>query len=293
MPGAIGVDVGGTRIRVARIMPDGTAHDRRIEPVERSREGFAAQLARLVAAAREPATTAVGIGIPGRVRDGAILSAGYLDIAGLDVAALCAGLPARIENDATMALVAEARVAGTRAGRGDLVAMLTVGTGIGGAVVVDGRPWHGGGLAGQFGHLVVAAEGPRCRCGRTGCVETLSAGPAFARIAATHGLDEHRIEGGGIDRVLERAGAGHAASIAALDEWARPFARAIGTLVAAIDPRLVLVGGGLGAAMVRALARHPEPSDWFGVPVEAAALGDDAGVIGAGLAALDGGATRS
>lgn len=283
MPGAreaIGVDVGGTRIRVVRVGAGGTAHDRRVEPVAGDRRGFSAQLARMVAAVRRPETAAVGVGVPGRVRGGAILSAGHLDVAGLDLAALCDGLPVRVENDAAMALAAEARARSDGA-RG-VVAMLTVGTGIGGAIAADGRPWTGGGVAGQFGHLVVAADGPPCNCGRAGCVEALSSGTAFGRVAAAHGLPP----GVAAAEVLDRAGAGNAACGAAIDAWSRPFARAIETLASAIDPRLVIVGGGLGADMVRALGRHPTRSPWFEVPVEAARLGDDAGALGAGLVAL-------
>ena len=281
MVDAIGVDVGGTRIRIARVDIDGTLDGHRIEQVERSREGFAAQLARLIGETRQTGTVAVGIGLPGRVREGTVLSAGYLDVAGLDLAALSGGLPVRVENDAAMALVGEARARPD--GAVGLVAMLTVGTGIGGAVVMDGRPWHGGGTAGQFGHLVVAADGPRCNCGRSGCVETLSAGPALARIAARHGLGAGAVAAS----VIERAEAGDRGAAAVLDEWSAPFARAVETLASALDPRLVIVGGGLGAAMVRALEQHPTRSDWFAVPVEAALLGDEAGVIGAGLAALN------
>ena len=71
-----------------------------------------------------------------------------------------------------------------------------------------------------------------------------------------------------------------------LARWARPLQRAIETLVAVADPQLVIVGGGLGAEMVRALERLPKRGRWFVAPVEAARLGDDAGVIGAGLRAL-------
>ena len=281
---AIGVDVGGTRIRIARVREDATLDGHRIEPVERGREAFAAQLTRLVASVRNDGAVGVGIGIPGRVRDGTVLSAGYLDIAGLDLPALvrdAADLPARVENDAAMALVAEASLREDVA-RGT-IAILTVGTGIGGAVAVNGRPWHGGGLAGQFGHIAVAADGPPCNCGARGCVETLSSGTALGRILSEHGLPS----GITATEVLDRAEAGEARCRAVVEEWARPFTRAVATLSATIDPDLVIVGGGLGTEMVRALARLPEPSAWFDVPVEAARLGDDAGVTGAGLAALD------
>lgn len=279
---AIGVDVGGTRIRVGRISPDGELLDRVIEPVRTDRAGFVAQLMRLIAAMRDDSSVAVGVGIPGRV-DGAtqqIKSVGYLDLAGLDLPEMIrreAGLPARIENDAAMALIAEAK-----ARRGDpagVIAMFTIGTGIGGAILQGGLPWYGGGVSGQLGHMVVAATGPICNCGRVGCVETFSSGTALGGLIAAAGLPgDLRAQD-----LLARAAAGEAMSADLLAAWAAPLRRAIETLVAVIDPQLVVIGGGLGAEMVQALQRSPAQGKWFAQPVQAAILGDDAGVIGAGL----------
>ncbi|WP_306259632.1 ROK family protein [Pararhizobium sp. IMCC21322] len=286
---AIGVDVGGTRIRVARIAQGGalggTLQNRVSEPVRQDRDGFSAQIIRLINAARDDSSRAVGIGIPGRIDGTAqtIKSAGYLDIAGMDLPAMITretGLPARIENDATMALLAEgyARPDGATG----LIMMLTVGTGIGGAALENGAPWYGGGIAGQFGHIVVSADGPLCNCGRIGCVETLSSGTALGQLIAKAGLpDTSRAED-----LHTRASAGDHAATNLLNEWARPFLRAIETLVSVADPRLVIIGGGLGVDMTRALERLPKQDKWFNLPIEAALLGDDAGVIGAGLCAL-------
>lgn len=282
---AIGVDVGGTRIRVARISRAGELLERVIEPVKQDRQGFVDQLLRLVDDLRTDGDTAVGIGIPGRVdgKSGEIRSAGYLDIAGLDLADLIAhrtGLPSRIENDATMALIAEGRA--RPEGALGLIFMITVGTGIGGAALIDGAPWYGGGFSGQFGHIVVAEDGPQCNCGRTGCVETFSSGTALARLIAETGLPvETRAED-----LLARAGSEDRSAATVLDRWAGPLQRAIESLVAVADPRLVIVGGGLGSEMTRALDRLPRRSKWFEMPVEVASLGDDAGVIGAGLCAF-------
>lgn len=279
---AIGVDVGGTRIRVARMHRDGRLADRRAEPVARDRAGFTAQLVRLVAALRDETTMGVGIGIPGRVdgRDQTIHSAGYLDIAGLDLPALLTAelnLPARVENDATMALVAEGDA--RPEGAAGIIAMATIGTGIGGAVLADGAPWYGSGFAGQFGHIVVDAGGPPCNCGRTGCVETFSSGTALGGLVAAAGLPA----GTTAESLLAAAARGDRAAAALVEAWAAPLQRALETLVSAIDPRLILVGGGLGAAMAEALARLPRRSRWFDLPVEPARLGDEAGVIGAAL----------
>ncbi|MEM8663011.1 MAG: ROK family protein [Pseudomonadota bacterium] len=279
---AIGLDVGGTRIRAARIGFDGAVLYKVIEPVRSDRDGFAVQVLRLIDEVRDDTVVGVGIGIPGRVdaARGTILSAGYLDIAGLELTELVrarTGLQARLENDATMALLAEVH-ARPNSAQG-VVAIVTVGTGIGGAVVVDGAPWYGGGLAGQFGHLVVAHDGPRCNCGRRGCVETFSSGTALGRLIAAAGMP-HGVR---VEDLLRGAERGEDASFEVLRQWAVPFHRALQTLVAAIDPRLIVLGGGLGGAMAEAQRRLAEGSDWFRLPFEAARLGDDAGVIGAGI----------
>jgi glucokinase len=282
---AIGVDVGGTRIRVARISRAGDLLDRVIETVRPDRAGFSAQLLRMVGTMRTERDLAVGIGIPGRVDGptGEIRSAGYLDIAGLDLAALIGretGLPCTIENDATMALVAEGHA--RPEGSDGMIVMVTIGTGIGGAALQNGSPWYGGGVSGQFGHIVVAEHGPRCNCGRVGCVETFSSGTALGRLIAEAGLPgTTRAED-----LLARAGAGECIAAGLLDRWARPMQRAIESLVAVADPRLIIVGGGLGSEMTRALERLPRRIGWFELPVGAASLGDSAGVIGAGLRAL-------
>ncbi len=282
---ALGVDVGGTRIRVGRISRTGEILERKIEPVQSGREAFAGQVLRLLDDMRHQADTAVGIGIPGRVRgeSGEVISAGYLDIAGLDLVGLIfgeTGLPVRIENDAMMALIAEMHV---RPGScEDLVMMVTVGTGIGGAALQNRRPWHGGGHAGQFGHIVVAADGPRCNCGRCGCVETLSSGTALRRLISEASLPE----GTRSEDLFAAAAAGDDRAASLLRIWAAPMQRALETLVSVADPALILIGGGLGADMSRALAGLACRSPWFAVPCEAARLGDDAGVIGAGLHAM-------
>lgn len=278
---AVGLDVGGTRIRAACITAIGQMHGRVIEPVSTDRDGFLAQVLSLIASVRGDTTRAVGIGIPGRVAGstGAIHSAGYLDIAGLDLARRvteATGLPCHLENDATMALMAEAHDST------GLVAMITIGTGVGGGLLRDGRPFHGSDFAGQFGHIVVAADGPLCNCGQRGCVETLCAGPALGALIERAGF----AQGATASDILAASDGGSAAARQLVTDWAGPMRRALQTLVAVVDPAQIFLGGGLGREMARALAHVPGGGDWFDRPVAAARLGDDAGVIGAGLAGL-------
>jgi glucokinase len=180
-----------------------------------------------------------------------------------------------------MALVAEMRV-GVAQGCPDVV-MFTIGTGIGGAVASAGVPLRGRSFAGQLGHVVVDTLGAPCACGRRGCVETTSSGTALGRLIAQAGLPA----GTTADALLATAEDGDAGARAILSAWATPLRAAIGSLVAVADPEVVVLGGGLGEAASAALAYAPEASDWYQCPVRPATLGDDAGVIGAALAALD------
>ncbi|PRY85062.1 ROK family protein [Donghicola tyrosinivorans] len=276
---AIGLDVGGTRIRAARIERCGHMRARLAEPVARDRAAFVAQVVRLIEAVRDGSTCAVGIGLPGRIAGvtGGVHSAGYLDIAGLDLAGVVTeqtGLPCRIGNDAAMALVAEAQ------GMAGLVAMITIGTGVGGALLLDGRPFYGSNFAGQFGHMVVDHEGPLCKCGQRGCIETFCAGPALGALITKGGLPETTKA----EDLLDATDAGDEAAAELVKAWASPMTRALQSLIAVVDPACIILGGGLGHDMARALGHLPKAGTWFDRPVVAARMGDDAGTIGAGLA---------
>lgn len=229
---------------------------------------------------------AIGVGIPGRVDgwSGEILSGGFLDMSGIDLKrelAMAFGCPVTVANDCSMALIAEHRC-GAAMGIGN-AAMLTIGTGIGGALMEAGRIVNGRRCAGQLGHLVVNMGGRPCKCGQRGCVETESSGTALRR----H-LDEAGY-GGQIrfEQVLALAEAGDERARGVMIAWAGPLRAAINTLSAAFDPDIVLLGGGMGQAACRAMDFLPPERCWYQVDTLPARLGDDAGVIGAGLAALD------
>ncbi|MCB8882275.1 ROK family protein [Acidisoma cellulosilytica] len=289
---AVGIDVGGTNLRAALIDEDGRISTPIYERVITDRQGFAQRIETIVGLLDQSSSGPVGIGLPGRVdvqRNRAV-SAGYLDIAELPIPELLGGEMGRVvrlDNDAAMALRAEMAI-GAAQGFSNVV-LLTIGTGIGGACAMGGKPVQGHSFAGQLGHITVhATGGALCKCGRYGCVETTSSGSALGRLVREAGLPE----GMRAAELLQRGRAGDALALTVLRQWAGPLRCAIETLIAAIDPDLIVLGGGLGAEAFAALDYAPFNSEWFQRPIRAAILGDDAGMIGAGLCALAFAATQ-
>jgi len=280
----IGVDIGGTNVRVARIDRDGRIL-RHLKVRTGSRPTATELVGDLVDQLMGDDVVAAGIGIPGRLdRHGTtIVSAGYVDLAGVRLGELIGariGRPVVMDNDAHMALVAEL-VIGAAAQVAHVV-MFTIGTGIGGAVAESRRVLRGRGNAGQLGHLTIDPDGPPCNCGRRGCSEVLASGTALTRSIREAGMPP----GTTVEQLLATHEADPVAA-AVLRGWVTAWRHAIDTAVAVLDPDLVVLGGGLGGAAATALELvAPTTSPWFQCPVVAARLGDDAGVIGAGLRAF-------
>lgn len=282
---AIGVDIGGTNIRAARVTADGTILARARAASSADARTVVKRVEALIAELDDPSVEGIGIGVPGQVdfKAGRVLTGGYVDLSAIPVRELIEerfGRAVVIDNDGNMALVAEARC-GAAAGHSDAV-MLTIGTGIGGAILAGGSIFRGSGQAGQLGHLVVDNSGLPCKCGRRGCVETESSGTALGRHIAEAGLPAETTAAD----LLARSKAGGDVEEAILGAWALPLRAAINSLAASLHPQIVLLGGGLGAEAAAALSAFPETSPWFHYRVVSATLGDDAGAIGAALAAL-------
>ena len=283
---AIGVDIGGTHVRAARVGGDGivlaSARARSSADPQAVRDTTIALIGQVMA----PEVEGIGIGVPGRVDAAAnhVLSGGYVDLSTLPFAeqiSAATGHRVVLDNDCSMALRGEAAYG---AGRGCAnVVMLTIGTGIGGAILDHGQVLHGRGTAGQLGHIVVDPAGMPCVCGRRGCVETLSSGTAFAAHLRSAGLPPETTA----DILLARRDQGDATADAVLKAWAGPLQAAIDSLIATLDPERVILGGGLGGQAATALAGISTAPCWYQSPVLAAALGDDAGVIGAARYALE------
>lgn len=283
---AIGVDIGGTHIRAAQISASGAILRKQVRSTSPKPQAALAAILELISEMGGSEAAAIGIGVPGRVdgRTGDVLSGGYLDLSKVslkDSVRAAFGRPVTVLNDCSMALVAEARL-GSAKGLANIV-MLTIGTGIGGAVMDTGQLLNGARTAGQLGHLVVKMDGQPCLCGQRGCVETESSGSSLRRHLREAGYADEVM----FEDVLAEAEAGKQRAVDVIHAWAEPLRAAIWTLSAAFNPDAVVIGGGMGRAATKALDFLPRPNGWYGVEVLTAALGDDAGVIGAAIASLE------
>lgn len=309
MPVAIGIDVGGTKVLGAVVDPAAPARLLAEHRVPTPR-GTVAVIEAIVEVADVLGTVAgpdaaLGMGIPGlvdhddRFRYGPNLPE-VLDVALGDVLGERVGRRIVADNDATCATFAEFR-AGAGRGHRDGV-MVTLGTGIGGGLVVDGRLRHGAhGFAGEMGHMVIDPRGPRCPCGRRGCWERFGSGSGLGRLgrdAASAGRLASAVELAGGDseavrgeHVVAAARAGDAQAGEVLDEFAWWVALGIANLIDLLDPTVVVLGGGVveaadvllgritAAVPAQVLASEHRPT----VAINAAELGEHAGAIGAAL----------
>ncbi|HEY6510733.1 MAG TPA: ROK family protein [Burkholderiaceae bacterium] len=250
--GAIGVDLGGTKIEA--ILLDAAGRERWRERIATPRGDYEASLqaiAALVARARQAAGSApcsIGFGTPGHVTQRGVMkncNSTQFNNRPLprDLEALL-GQPVRVSNDANCLALSEA-TDGAGAGA-DVVFAAILGTGIGAGIAVHGRVLDGpNGLAGEWGHNPLPwAEADelrqRCYCGQQGCIETLLSGPALAH-------DHAQRHGGTLnaERIVQLAAEGDAAAEATLQRWESRLTRALAHVINLLDPDVVVLGGGL------------------------------------------------
>lgn len=295
-PLVIGVDLGGTKILAGRIDAAGAVETRkeRPTPVE-SREALLAALDDAVEELLDERVAALGFGIPATLdqRTGEAVRATNIPLQDLrfrDRMSDRFGLPVGIENDANAAAIAEWRVG---AGRGTrYMVMLTLGTGVGGGLILDGRPYRGSvGAAAELGHMVIQHDGPPCQgvCTGRGHIEALASGHA-ADLASREQLGSSV----GARELVRRAEAGDEQARAILEQIGRRLGSAIGSLVNVFDPELIVIGGGFAAAgdlllePARAVVlREALPPARDLVRIVRAELGPEAGLVGAGFVAFE------
>ena len=298
---ALGIDIGGTKIAVGAVDAAGAVRARRTIGTE-VEAGFDAALARLTRAIDEilaesggdaAALAGIGLGCPGpfdeatgKIENGYTLPGWE----GHDIVSPLAARYAthvRLVNDADAALLGEALAGAARGAR--VALMLTIGTGIGGAALIDGAILRGAaGEHPEIGHLIVDPAGPECYCGGRGCLESLAAGPALARAGAEHGYAD-------AEAVFAAAAAGAAPAEAIVGRSADAVESAVWSLIHGFLPEVLIFGGGIGErhfALYREAARRAVDRATLvpggAVRVLKAALGNDAGMVGAAAFMLDG-----
>lgn len=299
----VGLDVGGTFLKGARIDGAGQVAARFREPVAK---GSPEELLRQIEAAyrsldRDGRALAVGIGLPGIVERGASrvrVSPAVPVLNGLPVGQEIArrtGRPALVENDANAAALAEGWI-GAAQGVANVL-LVTLGTGIGAGLVLDGRVWSGrSGYAGEIGHIQVDEGGRACPCGSRGCLETVAGATGWTRRAeellATRPSSLQNKE---LDQkaIVEAAQGGDAVALEVVNGAARALGLGIAAVLDLLNLDRVVVAGGVAAAgpflldrIVSETRERTYPQVFADCSFRVAELGGDAGVVGAARVAM-------
>lgn len=297
----LSIDIGGTAVKLGLVDRQGVIHARHEASV--CYDGYRTPIlttvireARAFLAREGAQPEGIGVSATGQVDDrlGAVIGTNG-KIPNYEGAQIrrdmeaAFGVPVRALNDANAAALGEC-FAGRARGMSNAL-MVTLGTGVGGGIVLGGKIFGGTrGIAGELGHFTLYQDGIPCPCGKRGCFESYAATTALVRLA-TEATGESSLNG----RVIfERAGAGDAAMLAVLDRWIGDIAAGLSGLVHIFNPQIVLIGGGVSAqetllieplrarVLSQVMPRFAE-----GLRIEAATLGNDAGLIGAAKFFID------
>jgi len=312
----VGVDMGGTKILAATIAEDGTivsraktatkAHKDPTKVIDRIADCINTAIEQ--AGLKKSSIQAVGIGAPGPLdpQDGVIIFAPNLNWYNVPLKKELENrldIPTFLDNDVNVGTVGEF-THGAGQGVNSLVGIF-VGTGIGGGIVLNGELFHGTNkTAGEIGHIIVKAGGPKCNCGNSGCLEAMS-----SRIAITKRIRRAILKRGKKSRILElndgnldsiRSGtlakavaAGDKVTIKVMRRTAKYLGIGVASVVNFLNPEMIILGGGVVEALddkfierIRRFAvAYALPNTMDGVEIATAKLGDDAGVIGASVLA--------
>jgi glucokinase len=301
----IGVDLGGTKMLMGVLDPESRVlWESREASTGLSQEDLIEMLVSESGDAREarPGVAAIGLGIPATIdrESGTAVSAVNLPILDLPIREVVSertGLPVFVDNDANVAALAEHLYGAAKGARNAV--MITVGTGVGGGLIVEGELYRGSSGAGaELGHMVIEADGPRCQgnCPGRGCVEALASGTALGRegrAAAERepgsAIGKMLMAGEKVDgaAVTKAALAGDATSIGVFETIGSRLGVAFASLANIFDPDVIVVGGGVMAAgdlllePARRELRERALPPMNRTPVVAAEMGPDAGMIGA------------
>jgi glucokinase len=310
----LGVDVGGTKIAVAAV--DGVTATHAVEhptvlvSADALLDGLEHSVRNVIEAAGQP--EAIGVGVPSQIdyETGTVESSVNIPLTGVPLREELGrrfGVPVFVDNDANCAALAEAHIVGARH-----LLMLTLGTGVGGGVVIDGLTFRGAhGLGAELGHMTINPDGPACpgNCPNRGCLEAYCSGQALERDATELAQDrpdsrlasrlgpDGKVSG---REVVSAAEEGDPDALLLVENFARMLGVGIATCVNVFEPERLAIGGGLSRVAhlfldraVREAASRALPALWRRVTIALAEGGPDAGVIGAGvLAAIETGRDR-
>lgn len=315
MTAILGVDVGGTKTAIGPVDAAGVrlapplTESTRAKSREAFLTGLEATLRRAVTEFADFAPVAVGVACAGTVdgEHGVVVASPNLPLDDLPLAAILEEglrLPVFLENDVNAAVRGEVAL-GAAVGLRHVV-MVTLGTGVGGGLWLDGRVYRGaGGGAGELGHTVVRVGGLPCPCGGRGCLEMYASGRALVRYAAARAGDaaadptgslaalqkEGRLTGGAVSRLARE---GYPGALEAVGELSRWLGQGLVSITNAFDPEMIVVGGGTGELKELLLAPAREVVRRYAIPpgrdrviIAAAELGNHAGLVGGALAAWD------
>jgi glucokinase len=294
----IGLDIGGTKILAVRVEDEAVVESHRADSgMEPSLTKKATDAARAV---WSEDVGAVGVGIAGLVRWPAGVFAWGPHVGGAEVAVRDEmeaelDVPVVVDNDANLAALAELRFGAAR-GYGNAL-VVTLGTGIGGALIIDGRVFRGESFAGEWGHMQYDPGGVLCDCGKRGCWETVASGPALVRLGREvvdlnpDSSFAAKVAGAPLtgEVITAAADAGDEIARGLVARVGAELGRGLSSLIAALDPEVVIVGGGLGsvgesivgpARRVAADALHGG-SHRLLPPILVATLGPTASAVGA------------
>jgi len=306
-PRYVGIDLSGPVLRAALVDQNGQIEERREAKTEVDQ--ILKQVAQVVANLRgsSPRIEAVGIAIPGLVNrntDRVVISRDLPSTVREDMHAefmKASGARVEIENDANAAAYGEYKVGAGRGSR-DMF-YITIGEGIGGAIILDGKLWTGAsGFAGEFGHITIDAEGIECECGNTGCLETLASAPSIVRRAndrlyrdGTSSLSKLAINKNfTADDVAHEAKNGDDFSMMMIERTGRYIGIGVASVLNLLNIERVVLGGGVMDAgelilnpLIHEARRRAFQPCFEATQIVAATLGPDSASIGVAMLARD------
>lgn len=301
----VAVDIGGTKLLVSVVSTDGEI----ILKILKNTPKTVTEIVDLIIGLTEKAVSqtgkkvsGIGLAVAGLVDygSGIIVSSPNLPLTAVNLRDLIGariGLPVYIDNDGNLAAMGE-KVKGAAGDLDDFI-VLTLGTGIGGGIFIGGRLYRGAfGTAGEIGHMVIAADGPKCNCGRRGCFEAMASGTAVARMAAEVSVQKpgsalaarlNKEQAGSSGLIVEElARSGDTDAVNIFQRAGRALGIGMGNLVNILSPQGIILGGGMSKAadLFLSTARFAMLETTIDpradrVSIEVSSLGHDAGLFGA------------